>query len=86
MVPGRETWPVIEETPRGMVEKFVLDDDYIELIKLLKVMGLCESGGMAKIAVERGLVTVDGVVEFRKRCKIRRGRKVAFEGNLIEVE
>ncbi|MCE5241742.1 MAG: RNA-binding S4 domain-containing protein [Syntrophobacteraceae bacterium] len=69
-----------------MVEKFVLESDYIELIKLLKVMGLCETGGMAKMAVSEGRVTVDGAVELRKRCKITRGRKVAFDGKIIEVE
>lgn len=68
-----------------MGEKFVLEDDYIELIKLLKVMGCCESGGMAKAVVGEGLVKVDGAVEYRKRCKIRRGQRVAFEGCTIEV-
>lgn len=66
--------------------KFKLEDEYIELIKLLKVTGLCGSGGMAKVVTSDGRVKVDGVVELRKRCKIRRGQTVEFEGNLIELK
>ena len=69
-----------------MVEKFRLKDEYIELIKLLKVTGLCGSGGMAKVITNEGRVKVDGVVEFRKRCKIRKGQTVEFQGNFIELE
>ncbi len=65
---------------------FKLDDEYIELIKLLKRTGLCSTGGMAKIAVDEGYVKVDGEVEFRKRCKIRKGQKVEFESDRILVE
>ena len=64
---------------------FTLEDEYIELIKLLKKTGLCATGGMAKIVVDEGYVKVDGKTEFRKRCKIRKGRKVEFEDNIIIV-
>lgn len=69
-----------------MVTKFKLEDEYIELVKLLKVTGLCDSGGMAKVVTSEGSVKVDGVVELRKRCKIRKGQRVDFGGNIIEVE
>jgi ribosome-associated protein len=69
-----------------MVIKFTLENEYIELVKLLKATDLCSSGGMAKIAVTEGQVRVDGVVELRKGRKIRRGQKVEFEDNVIEVE
>lgn len=67
-------------------QKFELKGDYIELIQLLKATGLCSTGGMAKAVVEEGLVKVDGAVELRKRCKIRRGQKVAFEKEVVELE
>ncbi len=67
------------------VEKFNIDGEYIELIKLLKAVGLCDTGGMAKEAVGEGLVKVGGNVEFRKRCKVRAGQRVEFDGTLIEV-
>ena len=59
--------------------------EFIELNNLLKVTGLCESGGLAKKLIADGLVTVDGEVELRKRCKIRAGQQVAFGEDQITV-
>ena len=42
---------------------FTLTTEFIELFKLLKVTGLCESGGMAKHAISQSEVKVDGQVE-----------------------
>jgi ribosome-associated protein len=65
---------------------FPLKDEYIELCKLLKAANLVMSGGEGKEVVAQGLVTVDGQLETRKRCKIRSGQVVKFEGQTIEVE
>ncbi len=67
------------------MEIFEFSGDYIELNKLLKASGLCATGGMAKIEIENGLVSVDGTVEYRKRCKIRDGQTVSYGGNVIKV-
>ncbi len=67
------------------MEIFEFSGDYIELNKLLKASGLCATGGMAKIEIENGLVSVDGTVEYRKRCKIRDGQTVSYGGNLIKA-
>lgn len=64
---------------------FELTEDFIELIKLLKFMGLTQTGGQAKLAVENGMVTVDGEVESRKRRKLRKGMTVEFNGQTIKV-
>lgn len=48
-------------------------EEYIELIKLLKIMRISESGGQAKMMVEDGLVLRNGEPEFRKRAKLRNG-------------
>lgn len=66
--------------------KFPIKGDYIELCKLLKAANLVMSGGEGKEVVAQGLVTVDGETESRKRCKIRPGQIVGFDGNTIEVE
>lgn len=70
-----------------MNEKFTLrpDDEYIELIKLLKLKQIAQSGGHAKIMVEDGIVKVNGEVEYRKRNKLRPGDIVEVEGNVIEI-
>lgn len=59
--------------------------EYIELCNLLKTVGACESGGQAKLEISEGRVKVDGVMETRKRCKIRKGQEVEFEDYLIKV-
>jgi len=55
---------------------FDLERDHVELNQLLKLVGLCDSGGAGKALVASGIVTVDGVVELRKTCKIRAGHRV----------
>jgi len=69
------------------MEEFKLEDhEFIELNNLLKIMGLCNSGGEAKAVIAEGRVRVDGNVELRKRCKIRKGRIVEFEAHQIIVK
>lgn len=68
-----------------MIE-FELDGrEYIELHSLLKVTGLCDSGGVAKLLIADGMVSVDGEIELRKRCKIRSGQVVEFDQQKILV-
>ena len=64
---------------------FQLDRDFIELNQLLKLAGLCDSGGAGKALVASGAVRVDGVVESRKTCKIRAGQQVEMGGACIHV-
>lgn len=66
--------------------KYTLTEDYIELSKLLKIVGVCDTGGHAKLFVTEGLVSVDGVVETRKKCKIRRGQVVQVDSQRIVIE
>jgi len=58
---------------------------HVDLCDLLKLEGWAESGAMAKSFIADGYVTVDGVVETRKRCKIVAGQTVAFDGNEVTV-
>jgi len=59
--------------------------DYIELIKLLKVCGAADSGSEAKALVEEEMVLVNGEVELRKRYKVREKDKVEVNGLVIDV-
>ncbi|MFA5160359.1 MAG: RNA-binding S4 domain-containing protein, partial [Candidatus Omnitrophota bacterium] len=45
---------------------FTINSEFIELFKLLKVTGLCDTGGVAKCVVSQSEVKVDGQVETRK--------------------
>jgi ribosome-associated protein len=64
---------------------FQLKTEYIELIKLLKVMQLVQTGGHAKIVVEEGEVLLNGETEFRKRAKLRDGDVVEFDGQKVKI-
>ena len=68
-----------------MEEKFVLTEDYIELIKLLKFKDVASTGGEAKMMVDDGVVYVNGEVEHRKRRKIRVGDKVVVLDKIINI-
>ncbi len=60
--------------------RFELDREYVELHQLLKLTGLCDSGGAGKHLVASGAVSVDGAMESRKTCKIRAGQQVIVRG------
>ena len=66
--------------------KYSISGDYIELCQLLKVTGLCSSGGEAKQVISELLVKVDGKIEVRKKCKITRGQKVTYNNQTVIVE
>ena len=61
-------------------------EEYIELIKLLKVLNIAESGALAQILVSNGDVNRNNVVELRKRAKIRRGETIEVLGQVINIE
>lgn len=62
--------------------EFTLNGEFVELNQLLKLAGLCDSGGAGKLIVASGDVSVDGQQELRKTAKIRAGQVV----RLGEVE
>jgi len=64
---------------------FPLDRDHVELHHLLKLVGLCDSGGAGKALVASGVVRVDGEVELRKARKLRAGSQVRIGDTTIRV-
>jgi ribosome-associated protein len=56
--------------------EFCLNREFVQLNQLLKLTGLCDSGGAGKALVAGGGVSVDGSVELRKTCKVRVGQVV----------
>lgn len=63
-------WVIMQEI------SFTVEGEYVELNQLLKLVGLCDSGGAGKVIVASGDVSVDGKQELRKTAKIRPGQKV----------
>ncbi len=64
---------------------FKLNQEFIQLDKLLKIMQLVNSGGEAHEMILSGLVKVNGETEIQKRKKIRVGDVVVFNDNQIEI-
>ena len=58
--------------------EFQLRGEFVELNQLLKLSGVCDSGGAGKMLVAEGVVSVDGKVELRKTAKIRAGQVVTL--------
>ena len=63
-----------------------LEEEFVELYKILKFEGLVDSGGMAKQIIADGRVSVNGLVETRKRKKISAGDKIEYSGQSIDVK
>ncbi|WP_394524098.1 RNA-binding S4 domain-containing protein [Lacrimispora sp. JR3] len=68
------------------METIKLKGEYIKLGQALKAAGLAGSGVDAKYAIEDGLVSVNGEIEYQRGKKLRAGDMVTFEGNTIKIE
>ncbi len=64
---------------------FTVDGEFVELNQLLKLVGMCDSGGAGKVIVASGKVKVDGKQELRKTAKIRPGQRVQLGDVMIKV-
>jgi len=67
------------------MREVILNEEPVELYKILKFEGMLPSGGEAKLAIGEGLVLLNGVIETRKRKKIVSGDVIEFNGDTIKV-
>jgi ribosome-associated protein len=67
-----------------MIE-FKLDDEFIELYKLIKLLDLVDSGADAKLLIANAHVMRNGEVELKKRAKIRQGEVIQIAEVTIKV-
>lgn len=58
----------------------ILSSEPVELYKILKFESLVSSGAEAKLVIDDGLVSVNGLAEFRRRRKIRQNDTIEFNG------
>ena len=65
---------------------FELNGEFVELNQLLKLVGLCDTGGAGKMMVASGAVKVDGKQELRKTAKIRAGQQVKVGDVNISID
>ena len=64
----------------------VPEEDSIRLDQLLKVSGLAQTGGHAKVVIQAGEVTVNGEIETRRRRKLFAGDKIEYQGETIVID
>jgi ribosome-associated protein len=67
------------------MQDVIINREPVELYKVLKFEGLVGTGGEAKMAVADGLVKVNGELEMRKRCKLKGGDVVEFNGESLRL-
>ena len=58
----------------------------IQLDQFMKYIGMVGTGGQAKVVIQGGEVLVNGVVETRRKKKLRSGDKVTFKGQTRVVD
>ena len=68
------------------VEKIKIDSEFIKLQDLLKLSGVCYTGGMAKVVIQNGEVTVNGEVCTMRGKKLRDGDTAAYNGVAVTVK
>ncbi len=64
---------------------FKIEGEYIELIQLLKAIGMASTGGHAKMIVDEEMVTRNGELETRKRAKLIVGDMILVQGMEITM-
>jgi ribosome-associated protein len=68
------------------VEEFKIEGDYIELMALLKALGIAETGGHAKHIVDEGEVIRNGQIERRRRAKLIPGDQIQIQNIEINLK
>ena len=69
-----------------MNETIAIRTEFIKLDALLKFSGVCETGGLAKEAVQKGEVSVNGEVCTMRGKKIRPGDRVIIDDITLLIE
>lgn len=61
------------------------EEEFIELMKLLKIKQIAQTGGHAKFIIDEGAVMLNGETELRRRKKLRKGDVISIENFEIEI-
>ena len=67
------------------MDKIEIHSEFIKLDAFLKLSGLAETGGEAKLMVADGEVLVNGEVCTQRGKKLRPGDTVSFGGETLKV-
>ena len=67
------------------MDSILIHTDFIKLDAMLKVAGLVETGGEAKLLIQQGQVQVNGEVCTMRGKKLRGGDTVTLAGRTVAV-
>ena len=67
------------------MEKILIKTEFIKLDSLLKLAGLVETGGEAKLLIQEGQVKVNGEVCTMRGKKLRPGDSVEMDGQSVSI-
>ena len=67
------------------MEKILIHTEFIKLDSLLKLAGLVETGGEAKLLIQNGQVEVNGEVCTMRGKKLRAGDAVTLDGRTVAI-
>lgn len=67
------------------MEKLLIRDEYIRLCDALKLCGLAETGGIAKLMILDGEVSVNGEICLMKGKKLYEGDVFSLDGEEFEI-
>ena len=67
------------------MEKILIHTEFIKLDSLLKLAGLVETGGEAKLLIQNGQVEVNGEVCTMRGKKLRPGDSVTPDGRTVAI-
>jgi len=62
------------------------ENESIRIDQLLKVSGLAQTGGHAKMVIQGGEVFVNGEIETRRRRKLFTGDKIEYNGEVVVID
>ena len=65
--------------------KIKIDSEFIRLDNLLKLAGVCETGGQAKLLIQGGEVLVNGEICTMRGKKMREGDEAVYEDMCVKV-
>lgn len=67
------------------MEKILIHTEFIKLDSLLKLAGLVETGGEAKLLIQNGQAEVNGEVCTMRGKKLRAGDTVTLDGRTVAI-
>lgn len=67
------------------MENITITTEYVKLQDALKLAALVSTGGEAKIAINEGLVSLNGEICLQRGKKVRPGDLVSYHGRELTV-